>query len=105
MLFASKDPPLDKINAFLSIYGRKDDGCIRTDQGGELAKCKEFPTLMWVNHRYCVEPTGADSPSQNGGAETMNDDMAFKYGLHLALWPQPPGPFLVCYPPPCGLDP
>ena len=91
-LFASKDPPLDEINAFLKIYGRKDGGCIRTDQGGELAKCKEFPTLMWDNHRYCMEPTGSDSPSQNGGAETMNDDMAFMvrtllYGSNL------PAPF------------
>ena len=27
-------------------------------------------------HLYMVEPTGADSPSQNGGAEKWNDTLA-----------------------------
>ena len=31
---------------------------------------------MWDRHKYIVEPTGADSPSQNGGVESANGVLA-----------------------------
>ena len=36
-LTKSKDPPIDIIDKFLQKFGHADGGCIRTDQGGELA--------------------------------------------------------------------
>jgi hypothetical protein len=45
------------------------NGVIRTDQGGELARSAAYRELMLNTFGYVVEPTGADSPSQNGGAE------------------------------------
>ena len=57
------------MSGFLRICGRKEGGYIRCDQGEKLANCKEFVTTMQRDHHYSVEPTGADSPSQNGGVE------------------------------------
>jgi hypothetical protein len=54
------------------------NGIIRTDQGGELARCDAFRTAMLTEFDYVVEPTGADSPSQNGGAEIYNNTLAVK---------------------------
>jgi len=92
-LSASKEPPLETIDLFLTLNGHKDGGYIRTDQGGELAKCKAFKDDMLKNHNYVVEPTGADSPSQNGGAEKWNDTLAvttrallYSSGLHAKFW-------------------
>jgi hypothetical protein len=64
------------------------DGIIRTDQGGELAWSDKFWTAMLNEFGYVVEPTGADSPSHNGGAEIYNNTLAVKvrtllYGLGL----------------------
>jgi hypothetical protein len=64
------------------------DGIIRTDQGGKLAWSNEFWTGMLNEFGYVVKPTGADSPSQNGGAEIYNNTLAVKvptllYGLGL----------------------
>ena len=36
-LTKSKDPPIDIVRAFLTLHGHSKGGCIRTDQGGELA--------------------------------------------------------------------
>lgn len=58
------------------MYGRRSGGVIRCDQGGELARSAAFRTAMMEKHFYVVEPTGADSPSQNGGAEKWNDTLA-----------------------------
>ncbi len=58
-----------KVSHFFQIYNRSSGGVIRCDQGGELARSSSFRTTMLENHSYVVEPTGADSPSQNGGAE------------------------------------
>ncbi|KAL7528101.1 hypothetical protein ACHAXR_002269, partial [Thalassiosira sp. AJA248-18] len=92
-LFQSKDPPVDDASAFLKVFGLSEGGIIRCDQGGELAACAEFITKMKKDHDYIVEPTGADSPSQNGGAERWNETLAttvraFLYGasLHAKYW-------------------
>ena len=69
----SKEPPADLVSQFLQMFGRKSGGVIRCDQGGELACSEQFRTTMLEKHLYTVEPMGADSPSQNGGAEKWND--------------------------------
>ena len=45
------------------------NGVVWTDQGGKLARSDAYRALMLDTFGYVVEPTGADSPSQNGGAE------------------------------------
>ena len=72
----SKEPPTDLVSHFLQMYGRHNGGVIRCDQGGELARSAAFRTTLFDTHMYVVEPTGADSPSQNGGAEKCNDSLA-----------------------------
>ena len=72
----SKEPPVDLVSHFLQMYGRASGGVIRCDQGGELARSAAFRTTMMEKHLYVVEPTGADSPSQNAGAEKWNDTLA-----------------------------
>ena len=59
-------------------------GVIRTDQGGKLARSDAFRTTMMDDFGYTVEPTGADSPSQNGGAEIYNGTLAVK--VHTLLY-------------------
>ncbi len=54
------------------------NGVVRTDQGGELAHSAAYRELMLNTFGYVVEPTGADSPSQNGGAEIYNNTLAVK---------------------------
>jgi hypothetical protein len=53
-------------------------GIVRTDQGGELAHSTEFINMLESEFHYVVEPTGSDSPSQNGAAEIYNDKLANK---------------------------
>jgi hypothetical protein len=72
----SKEPPVDLVSHFLQIYGRRSGGVIHCDQGGELARSSAFRSDMMEKHLYVVKPTGADSPSQNGGAEKWNDTLA-----------------------------
>jgi hypothetical protein len=76
-LTSSKDPPLEIIRAFFAIHGHQHGGCVRTDQGGELASSSAFGDLLLCEFRYTLEPTGADSPSQNGAVEIYND----KFGV------------------------
>jgi hypothetical protein len=73
----TKDPPLAILHAFMSKYG-VGTGLIRTDQGGKLAQSKAFCDTMLQDFGYVVKPTGADSPSQNGGAKIYNNTLAVK---------------------------
>ena len=72
----SKEPPVSLVHIFLKKFGLSSGGIIRCDQGGELARSEEFRTMALGACLYVVEPTGADSPSQNGGAERWNGSMA-----------------------------
>jgi len=79
---------LDIINSFLRKFGHEEGGSIRSDQGGELAKSPALADIKLRDHNYVFEPTGADSPSQNGGVETYNDKLAVRtrtllYGANL----------------------
>lgn len=65
-----KDPPIKEMSRFLKIYGLETGGVIRCNQGGELARSAKFITEMEERHGYVVEPTGSDTPTQNGGAES-----------------------------------
>ena len=75
-LCKSKEPPIDEMLSFLQVWGLQSGGSIRCDQGGELARSAEFKERMLKEFGYHVEPTGADSPSQNGGVERVNDSLA-----------------------------
>jgi hypothetical protein len=84
----SKQPPVDLVKTFLTIHGSPTGGAIRTDQGGELARSSAFRTAVFEASKYVVEPTGADSASQNGGAEKWNHTLgvttrALLYGAGL----------------------
>ena len=94
-LFKSKEPPIATIRAFLDKFGvpKSEGGYIRTDQGGELAKCQDFVDQMLKHHGYVVEQTGSDSPSQNGATEINNKSLAIQCrvllygaGLHAKFW-------------------
>lgn len=73
-LTKSKDPPIDIIDKFLQKFGH----AICTDQGGKLAGSSALSNMILRNHSYVFEPTGADSPSQNGQAEIYNDKLAVR---------------------------
>ena len=68
----NKTPPLNIADKFLETHGLPDGGFVRTDQGGELAGSQSFVGNCGINH-YISEPTGADTPSQNGAVEIYND--------------------------------
>lgn len=72
----SKEPPLELMSIFLKTNGSERGGVLRCDQGGELARSKEFCSEMLKRHNYKVEPTGGDSPEQNAGVEKWNDSLA-----------------------------
>jgi hypothetical protein len=72
----TKEPPLDIVDTFLSRFGHANGGSIRTDQGGELARSFALSDLVLRTHKYVLEPTGADSPSQNGSVEIYNNKLA-----------------------------
>ncbi len=42
------------------------------DQGGKLARLFAFSDMLLRKHNYVVEPTGADSPSQNEAVKIYN---------------------------------
>jgi hypothetical protein len=75
-LTKSKSPPIDIIKEFLTQHGRDDGGCIRTDQGSELARSLAFQDMLLRDFHYTLEPTGTDSPSQNGAVEVYNHKFA-----------------------------
>ena len=74
----TKEPPLDILDTFLSRFGHERGGSIRTDQGGELARSFALSDLVLRSHKYVLEPTGADSPSQNGSVEVYNNKLAVR---------------------------
>ena len=74
-LCKSKEPPLELVNLHLGVFGNRNGGSIRCDQGGELARSHEFVSQMTLR-KYTVEPTGADDPAQNKSAEKWNDVLA-----------------------------
>jgi hypothetical protein len=76
-LTQSKEPPLDIVRAFMMKFGIG-GGCVRTDQGGELARSDQFCNMLQQEFHYVVEPTGSDCPSQNGASEINNDKLAVK---------------------------
>ena len=77
---------LDILRAFMKRFASK-IGLICTDQGGELAQCGNFWTLMLAKFNYLFESTGADSPSQNNAAEIYNKTLAMKVCMLLYGWP------------------
>jgi hypothetical protein len=79
-LAALKEPPLHILCAFMSKFGCG-NGMIRSDQGGKLAQSDAFCMMMLDEFGYVVKPTGADSPSQNGGAKIYNGTLAEKSAL------------------------
>jgi hypothetical protein len=74
----SKSPPLDIVKEFLVQHGHDDSGSVRTDQGGELAQSSAFQDMLLWDFHYTLEPTGVDSPSQNGAAEVYNNKFAVR---------------------------
>jgi hypothetical protein len=76
VFFSLIDPPLDLIDKFLTRFGHPDGGSIRTDQGREVAGSQKLVDMVLWQYNYVVEPTGADSPSQNGMVEIYNDKLA-----------------------------
>lgn len=82
----SREPPVELVSLFLTTYGRpfEQGGFIRCDQGGELARSTRFVDTMLHKFNYRVEATGADSPSQNGGAERWN--RTFAVTVHTLLY-------------------
>jgi hypothetical protein len=92
-LTKSKEPPLDIIDTFLDRFGHMKGGSVRSDQGGELARSFAYSDLLLRKHKYVVEPTGTDSPSQNGAVEIYNAKLAvrtrtllFGSGLPAKYW-------------------
>ncbi len=82
-LTKSKEPPIDILWAFLKKFGIGTQ-VIQTDQGGKLARSDSFHDTMLKEFGYVVELTGADSPLQNGGAESYNHTLAIK--VHTLLY-------------------
>ncbi len=90
-LTCTKEPPIKIVCLFLQTFG-----CNKTlgrficcNQDGELACSHAFVDMTLAKFKYKVEPTGADSPSQNGQAEKWNDTFAatphaLLYGAGLA---------------------
>ena len=53
-----------------------------------MAKSSALADMVLREHNYLFEPTGADSPLQNGAVETYNDKLAVRtrtllYGANL----------------------
>ncbi len=82
-LTKSKDPPLDIIDSFLKKFRHDNGGSIRSDLGGELAKSATLANMVLRNHNYVFEPTGTDSPSQNGAVKTYNEKLAVRTQIPL----------------------
>jgi hypothetical protein len=73
-----KSPPIELLRLFLGTFGRDHSigGFIWCDQGGELAQSPAFIHMALTEFGYKIEPTGANSPSQNRQAEKWNDVFA-----------------------------
>ncbi len=70
-LTRTKEPTIEIICLFLQSFGRSKalGGFICCNQGGELAHSHAFVDMALAKCNYKFEPTGANSPSQNGQAE------------------------------------
>jgi hypothetical protein len=97
-LCKSKETPINLVSHFLQMYGRTSGGVIRCYQGGKLARSHAFRSTMLKKHLYIVKPTGADSPSQNGGTKNgmihwqlqlMHYYMVLLFLLSIGLPPSP----------------
>ncbi len=77
-LTKTKEPPTNLLNAFFTHFGHELRGSVHTDQGGELARSSALGDLLLRKHRYVLEPTGSDSPSQNGAVEIYNGKLAVR---------------------------
>jgi hypothetical protein len=93
-LMESKSSSIKIVKGFLQKFGLG-NGVIRTDQSGELARCDAFHTTVMDDCSYTVEPMGADSPSQNDGAEIYNGTLAVKVRTLLYGSGLPPSEVLV----------
>jgi hypothetical protein len=60
-------------------------GVIQTDQGGKLSCSNFFCETMLKDFGYVVKPTGADSPSPNGGAKIYNNTLAVQVQNYFML--------------------
>jgi hypothetical protein len=92
-LTVSKAPPTAVLDTFLAsnklLTGPR---FIRMDQGGELWRSDDIRDVC-IKHQYVAEPTGSDSPSQNGKVERLNGTygvmvraMLYSSGLHPKFW-------------------
>lgn len=91
----SKEPPISILDMFLTRHGLHDTDTprsIRVDQGGEFARSNEFRKIA-AKHGYVVEPTGSDTPSQNGRVERLNQtfgimvrSLLYSAGLPPRFW-------------------
>jgi hypothetical protein len=72
----TKEPPINIIGAFFTKFGHEHGGSIGMDQGGKLAWSFALSDIVLQTHNYVIEPTGADSPSQNGAVEIYNGKLA-----------------------------
>ncbi len=92
-LTKSKESLLDIINIFMERFGHLQGGLVRSNQGGKRARSVAFSDMLLRKHKYVVEPTGADSPSQNGAVKMYNAKLAvqtqtllFGLGLPAKYW-------------------
>ena len=91
-LTCTNEPPLKITCLLLQTFecNKSCGGFIRCDQGGKLASLHAFVNMALAEVNYnTVEPTGANSHSQNGQAKKWNDTFALLYGAGLAAkyWP------------------
>ncbi len=75
-LTKTKEPPLDIIDTLLGHCGHEHGGLICMDQSGELAYLFAFTEMLLRKHKYIIEPTDADSLSQNGAVNINNFKLA-----------------------------
>jgi hypothetical protein len=91
-LTCTKEPPIKIVRLILQSFGcsKSLGGFIHCNQGGELACSHVFVDMTLAEFYYKVEPTGADSPSQNSQAKKWNDTFAVTtrallYGTELSV--------------------
>ena len=71
-LTVSKAPPHAILDAFLLQHGlTSGERFLQMDQGGDLWRSAKIRAVA-AKHDYHIEPTGSDSPSQNGKVERLN---------------------------------
>jgi hypothetical protein len=80
---------------FLTLHGIQDKTTprsIRVDQGGEFARSEDFRKIV-SKPGHVVEPTGSDTPSQNGRVERLNQtfgmmvrSLLYSSGLPPRFW-------------------